>query len=590
MNEFENNNGFHNENVENNPINEVNSNKEYSNGEYNNGGLTVDVTPTEETAVHEQAESHRYSYKEQGTGGNSGRYDYGNDSHYSNSYSDSYNDNYSNTYNNNSNYYSNIPPEPDKRRRKRKNDDNNKNGSGIGKKIAKLVASAAIFGLVAGTCFVGVSVVKDKFYPSTADKIETTSGTTSSKKETSSGSSSNSQNVASVVNEVMPSVVSITSTIQSSNYYGFGTQESEGAGSGFIIAKTKDSLMIATNNHVVSDATTLTVGFVDDTTAKATVVGTDSSADLAVISVKIKDIKDSTASKIKVATLGSSDDLKVGEEVVAIGNALGYGQSVTTGVVSAKNREVSLTDGTMNLLQTDAAINPGNSGGVLINMDGQVVGINNAKLEDTSVEGMGYAIPITTAKTILTDLMNAGSVSTKDAAFLGVVGRDINESYSSALGIPSGIYVSQVVSGSPAEKAGISAGDVIVKFEGNNVSTMSGLKEKLAIKKANTKVKITFKRANQSGTYEEKTVTVTLGKKSDFKNVTTDNSSDSSESDDSSNSGNSNGNSNNGNNNGNSGNSNGNSGNGGYGYDNGNGGNSSDGYMNPYDYFFGNNY
>lgn len=585
MNEFENNNGFHNENVENNPINEVNSNKEYSNGEYNNGGLTVDVTPTEETAVHEQAESHRYSYKEQGTGGNSGRYDYGNDSHYSNSYSDSYNDNYSNTYNNNSNYYSNIPPEPDKRRRKRKNDDNNKNGSGIGKKIAKLVASAAIFGLVAGTCFVGVSVARDKFYPSTADKIETTSGTTSSKKETSSGSSSNSQNVASVVNEVMPSVVSITSTIQSSNYYGFGTQESEGAGSGFIIAKTKDSLMIATNNHVVSDATTLTVGFVDDTTAKATVVGTDSSADLAVISVKIKDIKDSTASKIKVATLGSSDDLKVGEEVVAIGNALGYGQSVTTGVVSAKNREVSLTDGTMNLLQTDAAINPGNSGGVLINMDGQVVGINNAKLEDTSVEGMGYAIPITTAKTILTDLMNANSVSTKDAAFLGVVGRDINESYSSALGIPSGIYVSQVVSGSPAEKAGISAGDVITKFEGNNVSTMSGLKEKLALKKANTKVKITFKRANQSGTYEEKTVTVTLGKKSDFSDVTTDNSSDSSnDSNNNSNNGNNNGNSN-----GNSGNSNGNSGD--YGYGNGNFGNDNgNGYINPYEYFFGNNY
>ena len=585
MNEFENNNGFHNENVENNPINEVNSNKEYSNGGYNNGGLTVDVTPTEETAVHEQAESHRYSYKEQGTGGNSGRYDYGNDSHYGNSYSDSYNDNYSNTYNNNSNYYSNIPPEPDKRRRKRKNDDKNKNGSGIGKKIAKLVASAAIFGLVAGTCFVGVSVVKDKFYPSTADKIETTSGTTSSKKETSSGSSSNSQNVASVVNEVMPSVVSITSTIQSSNYYGFGTQESEGAGSGFIIAKTKDSLMIATNNHVVSDATSLTVGFVDDTTAKATVVGTDSSADLAVISVKIKDIKDSTASKIKVATLGSSDDLKVGEEVVAIGNALGYGQSVTTGVVSAKNREVSLTDGTMNLLQTDAAINPGNSGGVLINMDGQVVGINNAKLEDTSVEGMGYAIPITTAKTILTDLMNASSVSTKDAAFLGVVGRDINESYSSALGIPSGIYVSQVVSGSPAEKAGISAGDVITKFEGNNVSTMSGLKEKLALKKANTKVKITFKRANQSGTYEEKTVTVTLGKKSDFSDVTTDNSSDSSnDSNNNSNNGNNNGNSN-----GNSGNSNGNSGD--YGYGNGNFGNDNgNGYINPYEYFFGNNY
>ena len=576
MNEFEN--GFHNENLENNRIN---------NQENNSQQVAIDVTPIEESVTQENTESHRYSYREQGTGGSSYQYDNGNNSN------DTYNNSYSShgwrdesTYNN-ENYYGNIPPEPDKRRRQRKNGSKN-NKNGMGKKAAKLVASAAVFGLVAGVCFVGVSVAKDKLYPSTADRIETTSGTTSAKSETSSSSSSS--NVASVVNEVMPSVVSITSTIQSSNYYGFGTQESEGAGSGFIVAKTKDNLMIATNNHVVSDATSLTVGFADDTTAKATVVGTDSSADLAVISVKIKDIKDSTASKIKVATLGSSDDLKVGEEVVAIGNALGYGQSVTTGVVSAKNREVSLTDGTMNLLQTDAAINPGNSGGVLINMDGQVVGINNAKLEDTSVEGMGYAIPITTAKTILTDLMNAGSVSTKDAAFLGVVGRDINESYSSALGIPSGIYVSQVVSGSPAEKAGISAGDVIVKFEGNNVSTMSGLKEKLAIKKANTKVKITFKRANQSGTYEEKTVTVTLGKKSDFKNVTTDNSSDSSESDDSSNNGNSNGNSNNGNNNGNSGNSNGNSGNGGYGYDNGNGGNSSDGYMNPYDYFFGNNY
>lgn len=574
MNEFEN--GFHNENLENNRIN---------NQENNSQQVAIDVTPIEESVTQENTESHRYSYREQGTGGSSYQYDNRNNCN------DTYNNSYSShgwrdesTYNN-ENYYGNIPPEPDKRRRQRKNGSKN-NKNGMGKKAAKLVASAAVFGLVAGACFVGVSVAKDKLYPSTADRIETTSGTTSAKSETSSsGSSSSSSNVASVVNEVMPSVVSITSTIQSSNYYGFGTQESEGAGSGFIVAKTKDNLMIATNNHVVSDATSLTVGFADDTTAKATVVGTDSSADLAVISVKIKDIKDSTASKIKVATLGSSDDLKVGEEVVAIGNALGYGQSVTTGVVSAKNREVSLTDGTMNLLQTDAAINPGNSGGVLINMDGQVVGINNAKLEDTSVEGMGYAIPITTAKTILTDLMNASSVSTKDAAFLGVVGRDINESYSSALGIPSGIYVSQVVSGSPAEKAGISAGDVITKFEGNNVSTMSGLKEKLALKKANTKVKITFKRANQSGTYEEKTVTVTLGKKSDFSDVTTDNSSDSSnDSNNNSNNGNNNGNSN-----GNSGNSNGNSGD--YGYGNGNSGNDNgNGYINPYEYFFGNNY
>ena len=602
MNEFEN--GFHNENLENNRIN---------NQENNSQQVAIDVTPIEESVTQENTESHRYSYREQGTGGSSYQYDNGNNSN------DTYNNSYSShgwrdesTYNN-ENYYGNIPPEPDKRRRQRKNGSKN-NKNGMGKKAAKLVASAAVFGLVAGACFVGVSVAKDKLYPSTADRIETTSGTTSAKSETSSsGSSSSSSNVASVVNEVMPSVVSITSTIQSSNYYGFGTQESEGAGSGFIVAKTKDNLMIATNNHVVSDATSLTVGFADDTTAKATVVGTDNGYILSnehVTGKKFSNcyvtLEDGRSYKANVvwsnssldlsickinmtgltyATLGSSDDLKVGEEVVAIGNALGYGQSVTTGVVSAKNREVSLTDGTMNLLQTDAAINPGNSGGVLINMDGQVVGINNAKLEDTSVEGMGYAIPITTAKTILTDLMNASSVSTKDAAFLGVVGRDINESYSSALGIPSGIYVSQVVSGSPAEKAGISAGDVITKFEGNNVSTMSGLKEKLALKKANTKVKITFKRANQSGTYEEKTVTVTLGKKSDFSDVTTDNSSDSSnDSNNNSNNGNNNGNSN-----GNSGNSNGNSGD--YGYGNGNFGNDNgNGYINPYEYFFGNNY
>lgn len=612
MNEFENN-GFHNENLENSQINDNDTSRREG---YNstNTEVTVDVTPVEESVAQEQPQSHRYSYKEQGTGEGSGRYNHRDSSYRNESYNSSYrnsnadngyrSEGFDNRYNNDSshnNYYnndsgsyynSNIPPEPDKRRRQRKNGNQAGNNNGMGKKIAKLVASAAVFGLVAGACFVGVNIAKDKMYPSVADKIETTSGTTSSKSNTTSGSGSNSQNVANIVNEVMPSVVSITSTIQSSSYYGFGTQESEGAGSGFIIAKTKDALMIATNNHVVSDATSLTVGFTDDTTAKATVVGTDSSADLAVISVKLTDIKDSTASKIKVATLGSSDDLKVGEEVVAIGNALGYGQSVTTGVVSAKNREVSLTDGTMNLLQTDAAINPGNSGGVLINMSGQVVGINNAKLEDTSVEGMGYAIPITTAKTILTDLMNASSVSTKDAAFLGVIGRDINESYSNALGIPSGIYVSQVVSGSPAEKAGISAGDVITKFEGNNVSTMTGLKEKLALKKANTKVKITVKRANQSGTYEEKTMTVTLGKKSDFKDVTTDNSGDSnSNSDNNSNNGNSNNGNSNGNGNGNSGNSNGNSGNYGYGYGYGNG-NSNDGSdsMNPYEYFFGNNY
>lgn len=383
------------------------------------------------------------------------------------------------------------------------------------KKIAKLVGAALIFGVVAGVGFTGISIAKDKLYPSSAERIETTT-IQKSDDSSDSGTPSTAQDVSNIVDGVMPSVVSITSTVESYSFYGFGAQESEGAGSGFIIAKTDENLMIATNNHVVADAKSLTVGFVDDTTAGATVVGTDTDADLAVISVKLSDLSEDTMSKIKIAVLGDSDKLKVGEAVIAIGNALGYGQSVTTGVISAKNREVSFTDGTMTLLQTDAAINPGNSGGVLVNLNGEVIGINNAKLEDTSVEGMCYAIPISTAQGVLTDLMNAGTIKKDEEAYLGIVGKTIDSSYSQALGMPSGIYVSQVVSGSPAEEAGIAAGDIITAFEGNGVSTMEGLKEKLSIKKAGTKVKLTLKRANQNGEYKEQTVTVTLGKKSDY--------------------------------------------------------------------------
>ena len=406
-------------------------------------------------------------------------------------------------------YYDYTPHEPKKRGFK---------GDGeMPKKIAKLVGAALIFGIVAGVGFAGVSIAKDKLYPSSADKIETVTvqkGDDST--DSGSGDAATVQNVSNIVDGVMPSVVSITSTVETYGFYGFGAQESEGAGSGFIIAKTDDSLMIATNNHVVSGAKSLTVGFVDDTTAGATVVGTDTDADLAVISVKLSDLSEDTMSKIKIAVLGDSDKLKVGEAVIAIGNALGYGQSVTTGVISAKNREVSFTDGTMTLLQTDAAINPGNSGGVLVNLNGEVIGINNSKLEDTSVEGMCYAIPISTAQDVLTDLMNAGTIKKDEEAYLGIVGKTIDSSYSQALGMPSGIYVSQVVSGSPAEEAGIAAGDIITAFEGNGVSTMEGLKEKLSIKKAGTKVKLTLKRANQNGEYKEQTVTVTLGKKSDY--------------------------------------------------------------------------
>ena len=382
----------------------------------------------------------------------------------------------------------------------------------MGKKIAKIAGAALLFGVVAGVGFAGVSIARDRLIPAATQRVETT---TVQDNGSSGSSDAAAEDVSNVVDAVMPSVVSITSKTQVSNYF-FGTQESEGAGSGFILAKTDDTLMIATNNHVVEGATALTVGFSDGTTADAAIVGTDSDADLAVISVNAKDLSDDTLSTIKIAVLGSSDDLKVGEPVIAIGNALGYGQSVTTGVVSAKDREVSFTDGTMTLLQTDAAINPGNSGGVLVNMNGEVVGINNAKLEDTSVEGMGYAIPISTAQTTLENLMNAGSIPEGETAYLGILGRTIDSQYSEALGMPSGVYVSQVVEGSPAEKAGIAAGDIITGFEGNTVSTMDGLKDRISAQKAGTEVEITLQRANQNGTYEKQTVKVTLGKESDY--------------------------------------------------------------------------
>ena len=434
-----------------------------------------------------------------------------------------------------------------------------KRKSGGFKKVVKLIASAMLFGLVAGGTMVGVNAAKDYFFPSNTAKIETTDSTTEEEKKmtessqdsdsttVTSTSSVTTSDVSSVVQKVMPSVVSITCTVQRTDYF-YGTTESQGAGSGFIIYKDNNNLYIATNNHVVSGATSLTVGFSDGKTAPAQVVGTDSDADLAVISVKSEDIAKETASAIKVAVLGNSDNLKVGQPVIAIGNALGYGQSVTTGVLSAKNREVSFTDGTMILLQTDAAINPGNSGGVLINQNGEVIGINNAKLEDTSVEGMGYAIPITTAKEILSDLMNSTAIAEKDASFLGVVGRTIDSTYSNTLGMPVGIYVTQVVEGSPAEKAGINAGDIIVAFNGNSVSTMDGLKSKLARKAAGTKITLTIKRANQNGEYQEQDIEVTLGKKSDFADASSKQENNNKDNQNNSGNGNNNGEDDNGNN------------------------------------------
>ena len=337
-------------------------------------------------------------------------------------------------------------------------------------------------------------------------------------KTTSSSSSTSSNDLSGVSKNVMPSIVSITGKFETTSQSWFGqtqSSESEGVGSGIIIGKKDGKILIVTNNHVVADAKSLSVGFVDGKSASATIRGTDSDADLAVVEVDTKNMKSSTLKKIAVITLGDSSKLQTGERAIAIGNALGYGQSVTGGYISALNRQVQLTDKTMTLIQTDAAINPGNSGGALLNSKGELIGINTVKYSSEDVEGMGYAIPINTAKPIINKLIKNEATSESEQAYLGVSGQTIDSSMASQFDMPSGVYVQQVIKSSPAQKAGISAGDVLVSFNGSNVSTMDGLKEKISNLKAGKKVKVVVKRQNQMGTYEKKTLTVTLGKKSD---------------------------------------------------------------------------
>ena len=384
--------------------------------------------------------------------------------------------------------------------------------SGRGKYAAKLAASAVAFGLIAGLVMQGVTYGFSKAgIGNGATQLATT-------KTTSSSSSTSSEDLSGVSSNVMPSIVSITGKFETTSQSWFGqtqSSESEGVGSGIIIGKKDGKILIATNNHVVVDAKSLSVGFVDGKSASATIRGTDSDADLAVVEVNTKDMKASTLKKIAVITLGDSSKLKTGERAIAIGNALGYGQSVTGGYISALNRQVQLTDKTMTLIQTDAAINPGNSGGALLNSKGELIGINTVKYSSEDVEGMGYAIPINTAKPIINKLIKNEATSESEQAYLGVSGQTIDSSMASQFDMPSGVYVQQVIKSSPAQKAGISAGDVIVSFNGSNVSTMDGLKEKISNLKAGKKVKVVVKRQNQMGTYEKKTLTVTLGKKSD---------------------------------------------------------------------------
>lgn len=328
--------------------------------------------------------------------------------------------------------------------------------------------------------------------------------------------------VTDVANEAMKSIVAITNkSIQEVRYlYGMGTQqyESESAGSGIIVGQNDTELLIVTNAHVVKGADTITVCFIDDEAYEAKLKGANDDDDIAVIAVSLSDLSGSTLDQIKVATIGSSDDLQIGEQVVAIGNAMGYGQSVTTGIVSALNRTMDGSDEGQNYIQTDAAINPGNSGGALLNMKGEVVGINSAKLASTMIEGMGYAIPISEADSIMETLMNMVTrsiVDDSESGVLGITGFSVTDEVSSAYNIPKGVYISEVTDGSAAEKAGIQKGDVITKFDGMSMDSINKLKERLQYYKAGETVEVTIARADD-GEYRENTISATLDKRSEL--------------------------------------------------------------------------
>ena len=390
------------------------------------------------------------------------------------------------------------------------------------KKGSKFAAMALAFGVLASTAFQGSNYLYNKANGGTVtatDKAELNiaSAVSSSSTDAAGTDTDSSASVSAIAEAAMPSLVAITNKSVQEMQSMFGqTQayESESSGSGIIIGKTDTELLMVTNNHVVSGAQDLSVGFVDESVAEAAVKGTDADHDIAVIAVKLSDLSEDTLSAIKVIEIGSSSNLEVGEQVVAIGNALGYGQSVTTGIVSALNREVTIDNTANTLIQTDAAINPGNSGGALLNMSGQLVGINSAKYSDTSVEGMGYAIPVDDVVDIIENLMNR-QVRTEKAAegergFLGISGQDVTSEVSQAYDMPKGVYITSVETGSAAEQVGLQKGDIITKFDGTSVSALADLKEQLAYYKTGEQVEITYS-TRENGQYAEKTATVTLG-------------------------------------------------------------------------------
>lgn len=421
-----------------------------------------------------------------------------------------------------------------------------KKSMGTGKKMFITVACAVVFGVVAGACFEAVHYVSDNVLGITAQNTKqigttTNSGTGSGRTTTSKAGNSNAVSIKGVVTDVsgiveqtMPAIVAITSTTEGANYYDlFGQyyqqRDQTSCGSGFIVGQNDKELLIATNNHVIEGAKTISVQFIDDEVYEATVKGTAESNDLAVIAVKTSSIKAATMDKIKIADLGSSDSLKVGEMAIAIGNSLGYGQSVTVGYISAKDREItenSESTGVVNkikAIQTDAAINPGNSGGALLNLQGQVIGINSAKITDSSVEGVGYAIPISVATPIIDELMNKEELTESEKGYLGVSVRTVTDE-ASYYNIPNGVYVEAVSEGGAADKAGLKAGDIITCINNMEVTTKESLQEKVNSYRKGTEIEVIFQRSND-GTYKENKVKVKLQGQESLENLPEDDSS-----------------------------------------------------------------
>lgn len=380
-------------------------------------------------------------------------------------------------------------------------------------KWAGVVGLALVFGIVASAAFQASNVVFDRVTGNDTKTVKQSS--TSGNTQLTQTASTVTSDVSQIVESAMPSIVSITnmSVQEVQNFFGQTQQEeSTSLGSGIIIDQNDSELLIVTNNHVVEGADTLTVTFVDNESVEANIKGTDATRDLAVVAVPVDSIKDSTMDEISIASLGDSDELQVGEPAIAIGNALGYGQSVTTGIISATERELDGFDG--KLIQTDAAINPGNSGGALLNANGQVVGINTAKINSSVAEGMGYAIPISDASDIITSLMNQETktkVSEEEQGYLGITGVDVSDDSSEMYNMPTGVYIREVSKGSGAEQAGLAQGNIITAINGTTVDSMSTLKEQLTYYKVGETVELTVQVAANDGSYQEQTVSVTLG-------------------------------------------------------------------------------